>query len=170
MSPTARIVLIVAGVLLSLPIAACAGCLMFGAMIDASISPEQRERMRTQSRQQTETSAANSTSQWGNRFGQKTDDTGTLVVYTLDDHEWNEDEFKKLCLSEKKWAGDGFRCVAVFNKRENAKYPNNPISAMYGMDTNAMRNIVATYECTGFNSFSEATIYQPNGTAKRLKL
>ena len=56
-----------------------------------------------------------------------------------------------------KEAGDGFTFLVVFDAKENAAYPQNPYTALYGVDFAIMEHIRFYYECNKGNGNSRLT-------------
>lgn len=65
--------------------------------------------------------------------------------------------------------GDRFFYAVLFDRKENAKFPNNPFTAHYGMDFDILEHIRAFYEYNKLNGYSELELKDGN-RSKRIKL
>lgn len=111
-----------------------------------------------------------------------------FVDFKIEDGKWKNEmflyalhgplkyeEFKALCLDIKSRArNEAFTYVVLFDKRENAAFPTNPFTAMYGGDDELAEHIKAIYGMCTFNKFSELRTYYPKnmmtGIPKREQL
>ena len=70
-----------------------------------------------------------------------------------------------------KEARDGFTYLVVFDAKENAAYPQNPYTALYGVDFDIMEHIRFYYECNKGNGYSRLTFVKdrpPSGAANSI--
>jgi hypothetical protein len=68
-----------------------------------------------------------------------------------------------LCKSQKKdVAVVGFYYLVVFDQRENAVFPNNPFTSLYGVDEEPQKHIIAIFTYNTVNGFSQLSTYKPN--------
>jgi hypothetical protein len=70
-----------------------------------------------------------------------------------------------------KEAADGFTYLVVFDAKENAAYPQNPYTALYGVDLDIMEHIRFYYECNKGNGYSRLTFVKdrpPSGAANSI--
>lgn len=56
----------------------------------------------------------------------------------------------------------GFYYLVVFDQKKNAVFPNNPLTAMYGIDEESQKHIIAVYTHNANNKYSKITTYAPN--------
>lgn len=66
-------------------------------------------------------------------------------------------------------SGDRFYYAVLFDRKENAKFPNNPFTAHYGMDFDILEHVRAFYEYNKLNGYSELEL-KNGGHSKRIKL
>lgn len=70
---------------------------------------------------------------------------------------------KKFCKEKKDSFKSGiFHFIVIFDKKENASFPKNPLTAMYGMDKDVLMHIRATYTFNKLNGYSKLTVYEKN--------
>lgn len=71
--------------------------------------------------------------------------------------------FDDLCKSVKKKMGiAGFYYLVVFDKKENAAFPNSPLTALYGLEEESQKHIIAVYTYNANNNYSKVTTFAPN--------
>lgn len=76
---------------------------------------------------------------------------------------WDLDAFRSLCRAKKASASaKAFTYIVLFDHKHNARFPNTPLTAMYGLEEDAMKHIIAVYEYNKINGFSEINYYNPN--------
>jgi hypothetical protein len=69
----------------------------------------------------------------------------------------------ELCrLNRKTTEVTGFYYLVVFDKKENAVFPNSPLSALYGIDEEQQKHIIAVYISNMNNNYSKVSTYVPN--------
>ncbi|MFB6456680.1 hypothetical protein ACE38W_15515 [Chitinophaga sp. Hz27] len=93
-------------------------------------------------------------------FAQK---DNTMQLYTSA-QPINLDTLKSFCTDKKKnFSGEGgaFHYVVFFDKKENAVFPNNPFTALYGFDE-AARHVKAYYEYNEINGYSKLCFFEKN--------
>lgn len=85
----------------------------------------------------------------------------------------NLDTLQMFCADKKKEFTDGvFHIVVFFDKKENAKFPNNPVTAGY-MDEKPAKHIKALYTFNRVNGYSKLDYYDKNSwesTAKTIEI
>ena len=69
-------------------------------------------------------------------------------------------DFMRLRKSEYK--GTGFYYCVIFDLKDNAKFPDSPFTAMYGMEEDSMRHIRDIYTFNKNNGYSILNIYEKN--------
>lgn len=73
------------------------------------------------------------------------------------------DSLQLFCKQQKKKFTDGtFYYLVIFDSKENASFPNNPMTAFYGMDEEPLRHIRAYFKYNRQNGYSKLTIYEGN--------
>ena len=85
----------------------------------------------------------------------------------MDLYTWSEDFVKedllRLCKMEKKKFKSGmFYHLVVFNNSSQAVFPENPFTAMFGLQYEVMKHIKAYYVFNRINGFSKLRIYEDN--------
>jgi hypothetical protein len=91
----------------------------------------------------------------------KVEDLDEMILYAAGD-KINLDTMVAFCRQQKQTFNDGaFHIVVFFNKKENARFPNNPITAMYIEDSD-LKNIKADYTYNKINGYSKLTLYDKN--------
>ena len=96
-------------------------------------------------------------------INQKTENgTNTMELYTVP-AALNIDTLKMFCLNKKGTISSGtFHYLVFFDAKENAVFPNNPITALYGLDEEPQKHIKAYYIYNRLNGFSELNVYESN--------
>ena len=85
-----------------------------------------------------------------------------MILYSVGEKP-DFNEIKEFCITKKQTFKDGaFHILVFFDKKENAKFPNNPVTANFGMDMEILKNIKATYTFNLKNGFSELQISEEN--------
>lgn len=75
----------------------------------------------------------------------------------------NFEMLKGICKEQKEnWTDGVFYYLVVFDKKENAVFPNNPFTALYGMDEEPQKHIKAIFEFNRINGYSKLTSYSKN--------
>lgn len=71
------------------------------------------------------------------------------------------DTLKMFCKEKKqKFTTGVFYYIVIFDKKENAVFPNNPMTAFYGMDEEPQKHIRAYYEYNRLNGYSKLNFYE----------
>lgn len=77
--------------------------------------------------------------------------------------DFNKDDFRRLCKAKKAaFSSPTFLYIVVFDNPRNASFPNNPFTALYGMDENKMKHVLAVFEYNKRNGYCVMTTYSPN--------
>ena len=75
----------------------------------------------------------------------------------------NIDTLTAFCKSQKnKFKTGTFYYVVIFDSKENAVFPNNPLTAEYGMDEEPQKHIRAFYTYNKLNGYSKLNYYEKN--------
>lgn len=91
----------------------------------------------------------------------KIEDQDEMFLYEMGDT-FNTDTLISFCKSQKqKFDNGAFHIVVFFDKKENARFPDNPIPAMY-MEDKDLRSIKADYTYNNINGYSKLTVYDKN--------
>jgi hypothetical protein len=92
-----------------------------------------------------------------------------MHIYWSDKRPLELNELISFCKTfREKEAGDSFSYIVVFDAKENAAYPQNPYTALYGVDFEITEHIRFYYECNKFNGYSRLTFVKdkpPAGAA-----
>ena len=95
----------------------------------------------------------------------KTENDGlhdSMELYAVDGS-FDPKEFRALCVEKKKNAkAKAFNYVVVFDQSINAKFPNSPFTAGFGIEEDKIRHIIAIFEYNKLNGFCEMRVYEPN--------
>ena len=84
-----------------------------------------------------------------------------MLLYTCGDKP-NLDTLKLFCAEKKTEFTDGiFHIVVFFDKKENATFPNNPVTALY-IEDKPMKHIKAVYTFNKANGYSQLDFYEKN--------
>ncbi len=82
--------------------------------------------------------------------------------------------FRQFCKAKKSKANSkALTYIVLFDEARNASFPNSPFTALYGIEEEKIKHIVAVFEYNRMNVFSELSVYEPNmweGKAKKEKL
>ncbi len=74
----------------------------------------------------------------------------------------NPDTLRMFCADKKKEFSDGiFHIIVFFDKKQNAVFPNNPVTAFY-IDEKPMKHIKAAYTYNRLNGYSKLECYSKN--------
>ncbi len=77
--------------------------------------------------------------------------------------EINIDTLKMFCKERKKeFTSGAFYYIVIFDKKEKSVFPNNPMTAFYGMDKEPQKHIRAYYEYNRLNGYSKLNFYEKN--------
>jgi len=77
--------------------------------------------------------------------------------------ELNVEMLKALCKDQKdNWTDGAFYYLVIFDKKESAVFPNNPFTALYGIDEEPQKHIRAVFEYNRLNGYSKLTSYSEN--------
>jgi len=83
-----------------------------------------------------------------------------LFAYSRD---LNIDTLKAFCKSQRnKFETGTFYYVVIFDSKENAVFPNNPLTAEYGIDEEPQKHIRAFYTYNKLNEYSKLDYYEKN--------
>lgn len=75
----------------------------------------------------------------------------------------NIDTLKAFCISQRnKFETGTFYYVVIFDTKDNAVFPNNPLTAEYGMDEEPQKHIRAFYTYNKLNGYSKLDYYEKN--------
>lgn len=75
----------------------------------------------------------------------------------------NTDSLKLFCKEQKgKYTNGVFYYLVIFDSKENASFPNNPMTAFYGMDEEPQKHIRAYYTYNRLNGYSKLNNYEKN--------
>lgn len=75
----------------------------------------------------------------------------------------NIDTLKMFCSEMKtEFKTGAFHYLVFFDSKENAKFPSNPFTAVYGGDEDLMLHIKAYYEYNVINGYSKLYVYDEN--------
>jgi hypothetical protein len=100
-------------------------------------------------------------------------DRNVMELYALSG-KFDRLKFRELCKQKKSGAtAEAFTYIVLFDKAANAAFPNSPFTAMFGLEEEKIKHIIAVFEYNKKNGFCEMTTYNPNmweGKAKREKL
>lgn len=89
------------------------------------------------------------------------DNYNEMILYTIDDTLAIE-SLREFCKSEKVKSNSGmFHILVFFDKKENAVFPNNPVTALY-MDEKTSKHIKAIYTYNYRNGYSKLDYYENN--------
>jgi len=106
----------------------------------------------------------------------KTESNGfhnTMELYAITD-KFNLEAFRQFCkLNKSKASAEAFTYIVLFDDARNAAFPNSPFTAVYGLEEDKIKHIVAIFIYNRINGFCEMSVYDPNmweGTAKTEKL
>ena len=74
----------------------------------------------------------------------------------------NLENLQQFCSEKKTEFTDGiFHFVVFFDKKENAKFPNNPVTALF-MEDAELKHIKAIYTLNNQNGYSKLDFYEKN--------
>jgi len=97
----------------------------------------------------------------------------TMELYALAG-KFDLEAFRQFCKTKKSKANaKAFNYVVLFDNAINASFPNSPFTALYGIEEEKIKHIVAVFEYNRMNGFCEMRVYDPNmweGKAKTEKL
>jgi hypothetical protein len=75
----------------------------------------------------------------------------------------NKEMLVKLCGAQKETGKEGkFYYLVVFDRIESVTFPNSPFTALYGIEEEPQKHILALYEYNRLNGFSRLTFYSKN--------
>ena len=81
---------------------------------------------------------------------------------------------REFCIQKKRTAtANAFTYLVLFDRQENAAFPNSPFTSLYGLEEDKIRHILAVFEYNRINGFSELRVYSPNmweGTSETERL
>lgn len=76
---------------------------------------------------------------------------------------FNIDSLKLFCKQQKeKFTSGTFYYLVIFDAKENASFPNNPMTAFYGIDEKPQKHIRAYYTYNRLNGYSKLNIFEKN--------
>jgi hypothetical protein len=87
-----------------------------------------------------------------------------MELYTTPDT-MNLDTLKMFCIEKKdEWSSEDklFHYLVFFDSKDNAVFPNNPMTAFYGIEEEPKIHIRAYYEYNRVNGYSKLTFYEEN--------
>jgi len=85
-----------------------------------------------------------------------------MELFTTPDN-LNIDTLKMFCKDKKGDMTSGtFHYLVFFDSKGNAVFPNNPMTAFYGMDEEPQKHIRAYYEYNRLNGYSKLHVYETN--------
>lgn len=86
-----------------------------------------------------------------------------MDLYVVKGEKLKIDSLRLLCIEKKKmWNNGSFYFLVVFDNKENATFPNNPFSALYGIEEIPQRHIKAIYTFNRLNGYSRLKVYHKN--------
>lgn len=93
----------------------------------------------------------------------QTDAEGSVMdLYTFEGKSLaSEFEFFATKLMRTKQPG-GFYYAVVFDSADNAVFPSNPFTALFGMDVSVMSHVRGYFEFNPLNGFAQVTTYERN--------
>lgn len=92
----------------------------------------------------------------------KKEESNQMLLFAYDGV-FNTDSLKQFCKERKQSFQSGiFYIIVIFDKKENASFPKNPVTAMYGMDKDVLVHIRAMYAYNKLNGYSKLTVYEKN--------
>lgn len=92
----------------------------------------------------------------------KTEGSDKMDIY-VPVGEMNIEMLKSLCKDQKdNWTDGTFYFLVVFDKKENVTFPNNPFTALYGVDEEPQKHIKALFQYNRLNAYSRLTLYSKN--------
>jgi len=75
----------------------------------------------------------------------------------------NLDTLKMFCTEKKESMNSGvFHYIVFFDSKENAVFPNNPMTAFYGVDEKPQKHIKAYFEYNVMNGYCKLNVYETN--------
>lgn len=84
-----------------------------------------------------------------------------MLLYTCGDKP-SLDTLKLFCTEKKNEFKDGvFHIIVFFDKKQNATFPNNPVTALY-IEDKPMKHIKAIYTFNKANGYSQLDFYEKN--------
>jgi hypothetical protein len=84
-----------------------------------------------------------------------------MLLYTCGDKP-SLDTLKLFCTEKKNEFKDGvFHIIIFFDKKQNATFPNNPVTALY-IEDKPMKHIKAIYTFNKANGYSQLDFYEKN--------
>jgi hypothetical protein len=86
----------------------------------------------------------------------------------------NQEQIVECCkVFRERFSGRRFSYLVVFDLPENAKYPSQPFTSLFGIEAEKLRHIRAIYEHNKLNGYSELRLYDSNaweGHAKQIRI
>ena len=84
-----------------------------------------------------------------------------MLLYTCGEKP-DLENLKLFCIEKKGEFTDGiFHFIVFFDKKENAKFPNNPLTALF-MEDSELKHIKAVYTFNKLNGYSKLDFYEKN--------
>lgn len=84
-----------------------------------------------------------------------------MLLYTCGEKP-DLENLKLFCTEKKAEFNDGiFHFIVFFDKKENAKFPNNPVTALF-MEDSELKHIKAVYTLNNLNGYSKLDFYEKN--------
>lgn len=92
----------------------------------------------------------------------KREESNEMLLFAYNDS-LHPATLQQFCKERKEGFKSGFfHFIVIFDKKENATFPKNPLTAMYGMDKDALMHIRAIYTFNKLNGYSKLTMYEKN--------
>ncbi|MCZ8021402.1 MAG: hypothetical protein O9294_06540 [Cytophagales bacterium] len=88
--------------------------------------------------------------------------TNTMELYSTP-NTLNLDTLKMFCKERRdNISSRTFYYLVFFDSKDNAVFPNNPLTALYGTDEKAQKHIRAYFEYNSLNGYSKLHVYETN--------
>jgi cephalosporin-C deacetylase-like acetyl esterase len=88
--------------------------------------------------------------------------TNTMELYTTPET-MNLDTLKMFCKEKKDNMSTGaFHYLVFFDSKDNAVFPNNPMTAFYGIEEEPQKHIRAYFVYNRLNGYSKLNVYETN--------
>ncbi|MCF3110913.1 hypothetical protein LL912_19160 [Niabella sp. CC-SYL272] len=89
------------------------------------------------------------------------DNYNEMLLYAIGDTV-SVEQLKQFCSNEKAKFTDGmFHIIVFFDKKENAVFPNNPVTALF-IEQEQLQHIKAVYTYNRVNGYSKLSYYENN--------
>jgi len=90
----------------------------------------------------------------------KNEGDNKMILYTCGEN-FNTQTLLSFCKDQKTGFYQGINILVFFDKKDNAVFPNNPVTALF-MDEAPMRHIRAVYTFNNSNGYSKLSTYEKN--------